>query len=529
MNDQCIKLLLVEDEAVCAALVQEMLTSASASPFAVTRVKRLGEALERVGQDRFDVALLDLALPDGHGLRTYAELHARAPALPIIVLTGCDDEKLALQAVREGAQDYLVKGQWDGRMLGRVIRYAIERKRASEALRRSEEFFRLISENVNDLITVIDKDGRRLYKSPSYQRLRGEAGRLAGSDSFEEVHPEDRERVRQIFLDALATGVGRRAEHRMLLRDGSVRHVESQGSVIKDETGRPSQVVVVSRDITERKEAVEALREALSDLKKSHEKLQATQLQLIQSEKLEAVNTFAAGVAHEVKNPLQTIILGIDYLAGHVAAGDANAELVLNEMGEAVKRADAIIHGLLEFSAPTKSQVQAENLSGVVEQSLRAVENELANYPVRVAKELAADLPALRLDAKTMKHVFINLLMYAIRAVSDGGSLLVRTAAFPWTEARSAAGKTPSFFKVGDLIVVAEVEAARDATRTEKGKDPGSSTTVITKGTGKTSGLGLAVLKKIVELHGGALDISHRKGSGRKYTVMFKAQRKPTI
>src|SRR6266699_1086637 len=103
MNNQCIKLLLVEDEPVCAALVQEMLTSANASPFAVTRVKRLGEALERVGQERFDVALLDLALPDGHGLLTYSELHARAPALPIIVLTGCDDEKLALQAVREGA------------------------------------------------------------------------------------------------------------------------------------------------------------------------------------------------------------------------------------------------------------------------------------------------------------------------------------------------------------------------------------------------------------------------------------------
>ncbi len=185
MNDQCINVLLVEDEPVCAALVEEMLASGKASPFAVTRVKRLSEALERVGQDRFDVALLDLALPDASGLLTYTDLHARAPALPIIVLTGCDDEELALQAVREGAQDYLVKGQWDGRMLGRVIRYAIERKRASEALRRSEEFFRLISENVNDLITVIDKEGRRLYKSPSYQRLRGEAGRLAGSDSFE--------------------------------------------------------------------------------------------------------------------------------------------------------------------------------------------------------------------------------------------------------------------------------------------------------------------------------------------------------
>src|SRR5436305_2666590 len=98
----------------------------------------------------------------------------------------------------------------------------------------------------------------------------------------------------------LATDEGLRAEYRMVMKDGSVRHIESQGSPIKDESGNISKVVVVSRDITERMESLAALRNALSDLKKSHEDLKAAQQRLIEAEKLEAVSTFASGVAHEV-------------------------------------------------------------------------------------------------------------------------------------------------------------------------------------------------------------------------------------
>src|SRR6266849_1985304 len=137
----------------------------------------------------------------------------------------------------------------------------------------------------------------------------------------------------------------------MVLKDGSVRYIESQGSAIQDERGTFSKLVVVSRDVTERMEAVTVLRQALSDLNKSHEKLKAAQLQLVQSEKLEAVSTFAAGVAHEVKNPLQTVILGVDYLSGHLPSGDATAAMVLTDMSGAVMRADGIIRGLLEFSS----------------------------------------------------------------------------------------------------------------------------------------------------------------------------------
>src|SRR5439155_12011241 len=141
------------------------------------------------------------------------------------------------------AQDYLVKGEFDAQMLSRVVRYAIERKRAEQALRQSEEFFRLITENVTDLIAVLDKGGKRLYNSPSYKRSMGNADDLEGTNSFQEVHPEDKEKIRKIFEQTLTTGTGQRAEYRMLLSDGSIRDIESQGSVIRDENGQPCKVV----------------------------------------------------------------------------------------------------------------------------------------------------------------------------------------------------------------------------------------------------------------------------------------------
>ena len=150
---------------------------------------------------------------------------------------------------------------------GRNARVAVltditERKRVEEALQKSEQQVRLIMENLADLVAVLDLDGRRLYNSPSYQGILGDTARLRGSSSFDQVHPEDRARVEQVFQETVRTGVGQRLEYRMMDQHGQSRHIESQGSVIRDAHGRVSQVVVVSRDVTERKEAERALRES---------------------------------------------------------------------------------------------------------------------------------------------------------------------------------------------------------------------------------------------------------------------------
>ncbi len=134
-----IRVLLIEDNPGDAHLIQMMVDEAGNDLFEIQRVEQLSEALARLAHPDIGVVLCDLSLPDSHGLETFAQLHARAPHVPIIVLSGLNDTTMAVQAVHEGAQDYLIKGQVDGQLLVRAMRYAIERKRMSEQLARYAE------------------------------------------------------------------------------------------------------------------------------------------------------------------------------------------------------------------------------------------------------------------------------------------------------------------------------------------------------------------------------------------------------
>jgi len=139
MQTERIKVLLIEDNPGDVRLMREMLAEARGVPFRLEHADRLSTGLARLAEDNVDVLLLDLGLPDSTGLSTFAQAHAQAPHVPIIVLTGLNDGDVAVQAVREGAQDYLVKGQVEGNVLTRAIRYAIERKRAEEQLKRRNQ------------------------------------------------------------------------------------------------------------------------------------------------------------------------------------------------------------------------------------------------------------------------------------------------------------------------------------------------------------------------------------------------------
>ncbi len=134
-NEDCIRVLLVEDSPSDARLLCELLQDYPPQKFAIEHVERLDEAIRLAAGRAFDVVLLDLTLPDSTGLDTCARMRRAAPHVPIVVLTGVDDETMALEAMRQGVEDYLVKGQIHGGTLGRAIRYAVERKQAQEALR----------------------------------------------------------------------------------------------------------------------------------------------------------------------------------------------------------------------------------------------------------------------------------------------------------------------------------------------------------------------------------------------------------
>ncbi|MGB8166613.1 MAG: PAS domain S-box protein, partial [Chthoniobacteraceae bacterium] len=133
-----------------------------------------------------------------------------------------------------------------------VLRDVTDRELADSALQASQEMFRMITDHISDMITVLDLNGRRLYNSASYARILAEPNELYGTDSFASIHPEDRERIKEIFAQTVQTGVGQRAEYRLIGNDGSEVRMESMGSVIQGPDRRPEKVLVVSRDITER-------------------------------------------------------------------------------------------------------------------------------------------------------------------------------------------------------------------------------------------------------------------------------------
>src|SRR5512133_310881 len=137
-----VRVLLVEDNPGDARLIQFMLADAGGDFFDAEIVERLRDGLTRLARGGIGVVLLDLSLPDSQGLDTFAQMYAQAPHIPIIVLSGLNDTTVAVQAVHEGAQDFLVKGQVDGQLLVRAMRYAMERKRLTDQLGRYAEELR---------------------------------------------------------------------------------------------------------------------------------------------------------------------------------------------------------------------------------------------------------------------------------------------------------------------------------------------------------------------------------------------------
>jgi PAS domain S-box-containing protein len=162
MNRQRLKILLIEDNPDDAELLQEILSESAVGQWEVVNVERLSAALQCLSESAFDVVLSDISLPDAKGLETVIRIHEAAPEVPLLVLTGLDDEALGLEALRRGAQDYLVKDQINQSLLVRAIRYAIERTQTQKQLSESEQRFRAIFNQTFQFMALLSPEGKIL-------------------------------------------------------------------------------------------------------------------------------------------------------------------------------------------------------------------------------------------------------------------------------------------------------------------------------------------------------------------------------
>lgn len=257
------RVLLVEDNPADVRLLQELLREASVSDVRIIPAPTLQAGLDLLDLEAFDVALVDLSLPDADGLESLERLQSKAPHLPIIVITGRDDSEIALQAVREGAQDYLIKGQGDGHLLVRSMRYASERKRTTEQLRRSELHFRSLLENALDIITVVETTGIIRYASPSTERVLGYApNELTGTSIWRLVNEADARAALAAYTRLANTSApSPPVEVRVRRKDGTCCILEAIGKPLLSDPVVAG-VVINARDITERKQAQQRLYDA---------------------------------------------------------------------------------------------------------------------------------------------------------------------------------------------------------------------------------------------------------------------------
>lgn len=381
-----IRALLVEDDSTYARLATASLQRSHGCELTVLRVACLAEAQQALLQAKPDVVVLDLNLPDSSGISTLKRLRETHPQLPVVVLTGLDDEELGMQTLQSGAQDYVVKGG-DPNLINRAVRYAFERSQSEARLRSAE----------------------------------------------------------------------------LELRDA--------------------------------------------------------QLQLIQAEKLESIGCLAAGFAHEIKNPLAVLQMGLELLARHRNDHDAESTEALRMMEKAVERASSIVQRLLTFAAPAGAARRLIGLNSVIEQSRDMIQHELNRRGVQLAEELSPDLPPLLLDTTAMQQAIINLLANAVQASPRGGTVTIRSHRVRLVQPGGDIGRRQTDrFPLGLLTVQCEIVDQGPGLKPEVQRrlfQP----FFTTKQQGEGTGLGLYVTRNIIELHGGKLELTNQPSGGARAVI----------
>ena len=263
MTKPAIQILMVEDSETDALLLEEALDRDRLNSFQFTCSERLKTGLEVLHKQEFDLILLDLGLPDSQGLETFEIVHGEFPEIPVVVLSGLMDEKLALEAVQAGAQDYLVKGPLSWEIAPRAIRYAIERQQSQAALRKSEEQYRLLFEKapvgilsvtIKGQITEVNTTALQILGSPS-----AEATKNINLLTFQ---PLIESGISADFQSCIDYAQPISAEHPYTTKWGKSIFVKYQLTPVLNTEGQIVLIQAIIEDVTERKRAEEALKES---------------------------------------------------------------------------------------------------------------------------------------------------------------------------------------------------------------------------------------------------------------------------
>lgn len=523
-----LNVLFLEKHAEDARFVQALFSQLPPSPSQI-RLKTVSsqtEAARHAALEPPHVMLLstgsfDEPLPDG-----LAKTLAPAPDSAVVLLCEVGYECQPSDFTLPGLQDFVQKTRLDPDYLYKVLLNAYRLRRARAASLESQKVMRAVYNGSSDGLMHVSSSRLVSGVNASACRILESSEKELTGKPYEEALFRGRGRDRSapaaaLISQTLDDGIRRSAE-KVCFFDSAGCPVWVQCTVQPIHEGaRNSGAVIVFRSLADAlqkedklKDAIQEqirneqrLVEALSELKKLNQQLRETQDQLIQAEKLQSVGRLAAGVAHEVKNPLAILMQGAEYLQQALPRGDSETLAVLEDMLDAVRRADAVIKGLLDFSAPAEAEMIEDHLPEVVEESLQLVRHLAVKNKVSVVKTFSQDLKPVVIDRNRMQQVFVNVLSNAIHAMKDGGELTI--SAQPEPERKGGRGVRVEILDTGTGIPVEILDKVFDPFVTTR------------RGKGGT-GLGLSVVRGIMDLHQGEIRIENREDCrGAKVTLRF--------
>jgi diguanylate cyclase (GGDEF)-like protein/PAS domain S-box-containing protein len=257
MSKKSFKILfLVEDNPGDARLLREMLSDHGSPETELTHVACMGDAEKHLAQQAVDIILLDLGLPDAHGLDAVRRARSAAPHVPLVVLTGLDDESVATQALQEGAQDFLIKGQIDGRGLIRALRYAVERKASEEALFVEKERAQVTLNSIGDAVICTDIAGNITFLNVVAEKMTGWSGKEAAGHPMAEVLQITDATSSETTPNPMALAIVRNITMNLppnctlVRRDGFKIPIEDSVAPIHDREGQATGAVIVFHDVS---------------------------------------------------------------------------------------------------------------------------------------------------------------------------------------------------------------------------------------------------------------------------------------
>jgi PAS domain S-box-containing protein len=424
-----IRLLLVEDNPADARVVERHHKDAGLNHVTTDTVQTASEAIARLQTVEYDLVLLDLGLPDAQGLQALRALKAVADLTPIIVLTGSDDYKQGLVAVREGAQDYLEKRRVNAGMLSRIVSYSVERNSFHRDLVRATRRYQDLFNNVPVALFTANHDGSLKTANAAFVKLISSAGVPTTQINFLDLLFEPGRRAH--FLDLMSRQ----------------RTVEGWETSIRDSKGSELHVIVNAAPLYDASQALDGWEGCVTDismLKQTLEERDRLEDNLRQAQKLEAIGQLAAGIAHEINTPTQYVGDNLRFLkesfgeldsviAQLVEAGggqarkaldDADFEYLkeeipraLNQSLEGVDRVAKIVRAMKEFSHPAREKT-ATDLNRAIQSTITVASNEW-KYVAEMDMDLDANLPSVHCSPAEFNQVVLNMIVNAAHAITD--------------------------------------------------------------------------------------------------------------